>query len=270
LNTLGDELQNLLDELDGIDDTARAVGEMGNKPLKVATPPNVHDWSATVRAQTLETEGLLNDVLEHAMARSTLPARQLTPQQVRAIEQFVKDVRPRLMETRTIATQVGNEVREFALHNYADRRNFDTLLGFVYAYPYWYTRTLANFMRRAVQQPGAVAALIKLRQGLRRVNSDLPSWWQDQLTLETPLGAMYLPVLNMLDPLNGFLGDKFYDPDQREHLPGLLISEMGNYGPGVHSWIQLAMFAQAWARGDRDEQLSWMSYLGQPTKGFHA
>ncbi len=40
----------------------------------------------------------------------------------------------------------GNDLRDFTLFNYADRRNFDTALGLVYSYPFWYTRNIAGWV----------------------------------------------------------------------------------------------------------------------------
>ena len=214
----------------------------------------------------------IDDVIRHIDESRALlaePAPEIRNTQ--AFSDFLRANRQRLVDTRTVAQRVGNDLRDFTLFNYADRRNFDTALGLVYSYPFWYTRNIAGWVRRAYENPAALSALLRFRRTLRQINRDLPEWWQDQLSLETVDGGrIFLPILSMFDPTNSFFGDKFRDADQRSTPVGEVVNEIGQYGPGVAAWMQFAMALSAARSGDRDVALSWLGYLAQVTKAFRA
>lgn len=235
---------------------------------------SAHDIGRHRTAQGVHGNDLLTRVEHYVAGALDKPAMTLEVDQLQYARQMLDELHPRLQDMRTVADQVGKEMRDFSLLNYNDRRNLDTLLGFGFSYPYWYSRTMWNYTRRLFQKPGTIAALIKFRASLRRINRDLPEYWQDQVKIELSeqMGPMYFPILNSVDPLNGFLGDKFLDPDlQDSTLYGQFLAEAGQYGPGVHSiWSTLMFFDALSRRNDPDEAQAWMSYLGQPTRAANA
>ena len=205
------------------------------------------------------------------------PASELVGQQVQVIRDFVTAMRGRLTDTRTLAHHVGQGrwtsrsiTRRPPKHGYAD--------GGYSPIPLYAEHV--NFARRAYQTPGTVAAMIKFRQAIRNMNAGLPEWWKDQVSFEKADGGRFFANLLAFDPLNGFFGDKFRDPDQRDtrFLPGsnsplplgLVLNEANQYGPSIHPFLQYAIAASALLQGKKDQALSWVGYTSLPTKAFRA
>jgi hypothetical protein len=238
--------------------------------VHINPPPVPGELGSAGAAKAQEMRALVEDIMSHIAGRGNDPAATYTAEEADKIAKWLDLLRPRVNDAKSVAEQVAVAFRNFVLFDYKDKRNIDTFLSLGFSYPYWYTRNLAHFGTRLMRQPGAVAALLKLRAAVERANGDLPEWWKDQVRIDTPMGQMYVPILSMLDPLNGLLGDKFRDPDQSYGPLSALAAEAQQYGPGVAAWIQIAMAATAAARGNDDAALSWMNYLGQPTRALNA
>lgn len=273
--------QSIVDEILGrnMDDAAllqaSQVMETADNPANMA---HVQGEEVARLRSTLER------LIDHVESQAGQTTTALTAAQRAAARRFITGMQSRLSDTRTLANGVGQATMDFILHNYSDRRNIDSLLGVIYSYPYWHTRNMMRFAERTFQQPGAVAALIKLRQTIRNMNTDLPQFWQDllsfKLTPENIDGGRFFINILAFDPLNGFFGDKFRDADQREtrlfpnsELPvsaGTIINEMNQYGPSVSPILQYGIAAAALAQGNVDQALSWVGYTSLPTKTFRA
>lgn len=222
-----------------------------------------------------DAEGLFNDVWafvakEGPQARQFADLSDEAGDVRRAVDNFLSIGRERLPDVQTVARQTGDALRDQVLFNYKDRRKFDTALGVVFNYPFWHTRNAASYIRRAYHSPGAVASLFKLNAALERQNRGLPEWWRGQLSLNVMGEQYYLPIQSLLNPLNGYFGDKFRDTDQRQTPVGQMVNEMQQFGPGAHAWLTWAMMLNAAARGEKDEALSWINYVGQPTRAYQA
>jgi hypothetical protein len=68
-----------------------------------------------------------------------------------------------LATARMTTQRWAENVRDYALLNYSRRTMFDNLLGLVYPYQFWYTRTGMNFLSRAIDKPAWYAMWAKLR-----------------------------------------------------------------------------------------------------------
>ena len=219
-------------------------------------------------AQMAERDAQIQAVLD---ALDLAPeSRFVSDEAVQKLDEFIDFIEPRHVATRGIAEQVGTSARDFSLLNYSDNRGIDLLSGMLYNYPKWYMGTLKNMASRALQNPGRMAALMKFRQQLRNINRDLPEWYQDQINIKTPWGPMYFNVLATFDPMNGFLGDKFRDPDLYNDPLSATMAEAQQYGPGLHGLWASALAIRASYQGDPEAMMGWMSNLGPATRGVTA
>ncbi len=221
-------------------------------------------------AQQTNEQKLVADALKWIEGKSD-DVTKLTTEQIRAVNEFASGIAPRLTETRTIAQRVGQQFIEGTVFNYANRRNFDTALSFASNYPFWHLRNLASWARRMWYQPAAVATLVKIRKAINGLNRDKPEWWKDQITIEGIGGqTLFIPILGLIDPLNGFFGDKYRDPNKRSTWYGTILDEASQYGPGLHALYPMIMMASAFARNNPEEAVSWQNYVGQPSRGINA
>lgn len=171
-----------------------------------------------------------------------------------ALAAWAKNTEPRMTEARLMARMTAKEAADFTLLNYSDRRNFDTGLGYLYMYPYWHSRTYANWMRRMVRAPGVVAAYAKYREALEQIHAGAPDWWKYQVNTNELLGLdhenpMFFNLEATLNPLNGLVGVDFEDRDRRKSWLAELTQDLGRFGPSP--WTPL----------------NWIAALGLHMKG---
>ena len=189
---------------------------------------------------------------------------------IQALKDLIKELEPRHTATRAIAEQVATKSRDFALLNYSDSRGIDLMAGMMYNYPKWYMGSMKNMVSRALENPGRMATLLKFRQQIRNVNRDLPEWWQDQISIKTAAGPLYFNILASIDPLNGFLGDKFRDPDLYNDPLSAFMAETQQFGPGLHGIWATTMAIRASLQGDKEASMGWVGNLGPATRGVTA
>jgi len=194
---------------------------------------------------------------------------ELSPRQLEVVESFIGKQRQRLNEMRAVAGRVGEMVRDFAYHNYSDRRNVDTVMGVLFQYPFWYSRTYAKWVVRAVDQPYVIAAYIKLRKALQQENAGLPEWWRDQVHIADILGdGVYLPLDATFNPLAGMM-DAFRSPERaRTTVFGLPVGRwaqefQAQSGSTPNILLGYIMGAAAAAEGDKEAALAWVGYQSQ-------
>jgi len=180
-------------------------------------------------------------------------------------------------EARIIAGQVGSQARDFALLNYADRRNIDQWLSVVYPYHYWYTRTMGNWAKRLAMNPGAMATYGRYREALDQMHAALPDYWKQQLSTEDlgiPLdNPLMFNLEQTMSPLYGLMGEDYSDEKRRRaQLAGIdnaggLVEDLGQFGPSLWAPITWALVASN-ARSDPEAAMAWgNNYLGG---GFRA
>lgn len=203
-----------------------------------------------------------------------------TEQAQAAFELWAAEARAQLGEHRALASRVGVEARNFALLDYADRRNLDTLLSFVMPYHYWYGRTYKNWLQRGVLNPAVLANYQRYRGALEQMHSRLPEWQRQQLStddlglsLDTPL------MFNLeatLSPLYGVLGADFSSPERRRAQlfgmqMGAFAEDMAAFGPSVWAPVIWAMAWDTYRRGDPESANAWVNnYLGSTGRALRS
>lgn len=81
------------------------------------------------------------------------------------------------------STAVGNAGRNFALHNYADRRNFDTWISYALPWNYWYTREGFTYALTLARDPKFLTAYNEYQQELDKINGGLPEAYRGKIPL---------------------------------------------------------------------------------------
>lgn len=190
---------------------------------------------------------------------------------VAAVQKFLDGLRPRMNTLRQIALDVGDAATNFAYHNYGDRARFDELAGFLWMYPFWYSRTYTKWARRLLDQPWIFSSYFNLQDYLHEKNKALPEWWHDQIKVAHVLGEdYYIPLQGLINPLYGLV-DHFRTEEmgQTKFLGrnvGEVVQELGAWGPSTHNMLGYLMALSAYASGDKDAALMWMGYQSQWSK----
>src|SRR3990167_7907974 len=159
----------------------------------------------------------------------------LTPEGVKAVDTAAASLKGQLAEVRNVGEKFGTILRDGAYFNYSDKRNFDSVLSMGYAYPYWYTRQMAQTARRAIQNPHFVMAMNMAHDKIVELSEsqDVPDWLKDNLNVRTEGGGLLsFPIFNQFDPTSSFWREDFKDPVQAQDPAGKVYQTMAEFGPG--------------------------------------
>jgi hypothetical protein len=149
------------------------------------------------------------------------------------------------------AMRSGQGAADFAMLNFRDRRNMDTVLGAVLPYHYFWTRSAKNWAWRTATKPSIANFYAESQRAIATENeqSDLPIHLRGKI--QNPLnqygvGPEYVTnPLNYALPFTMYQGSDFVDPEEApkgsmEHA--LLLAQ--KYAPGIMPAYDIAL--RAW------------------------
>jgi hypothetical protein len=138
------------------------------------------------------------------------------------------------------AMRSGQGAADFAMLNFRDRRNMDTVLGAVLPYHYFWTRSAKNWAWRTATKPSIANFYAESKRAIDTENeqSDLPIHLRGKV--QNPLNQYGIGPEYIVNPLNYALpftmyqGSDFVDPEEApkgsmEHA--LLLAQ--KYAPGI-------------------------------------
>jgi len=192
-----------------------------------------------------------------------------------ALAKWLEEASVRIPQARATAMTVAGHARDFTLLNYANRRGVDAVMGIVFPYQYWYTRTYANWMRRLSHEPELIAAYSKYRRGLEQAHADAPEWWRHQINTNELLGLdaenpLWFNLEATLNPLNGLVGIDFNNPDRRKGWFAEVVDDLGKFGPNVWTPVSLAIATAMYMKGENDAAAAWAGRLIPQTASIKA
>jgi hypothetical protein len=186
------------------------------------------------------------------------------------IDDWLRSLRPKLNETKMVASRVGVMERDHVLLNYGDRRVGDVALSYPFMYSYWPTRTAMHWAGRVVNNPAIVTNYLRYKKAQHKLNEDLPTFWRDQVRINLFNHPLYFNLEQSLLPLYGMVYD-FQDRDKGREPLGAALQTMANLGIGA-LWqpAVLAYAAYLQSQGDKEGALAWSGYLGPVTRAVKA
>lgn len=146
-----------------------------------------------------QVEGLL---ASGAGKEKTLKQYPIDPVSMRQLRGYLGKVYGQLADTKTAAMRVGEMKRDFALLNYSKRYEWDNVLGAVFPYQFWYTRSAMNWALRALDKPSVFVHYARVRNALNKINEKegIPTRLKNKIKLPW---APYSP---------DWLGEMWMDP----------------------------------------------------------
>ena len=179
-------------------------------------------------------------------------------------------------EARQGAFKTVREKRDFILHNYGDRRNFDTLLAYLYPYHFWHSRNSVNWFKRVANRPGLAVAYQHYQDRMERINHDMPDWFKhnirvtgfmgydDENPLMVNLEALVSPAYQVLKAANPFI-----DRNKRDTLFARMLDNAGRVS-STHTLFSIGYGMTRYLQGDKAEGAAWMGRMIPQTKVFSA
>lgn len=183
---------------------------------------------------------------------------------------------PALNRNKALAAEMATQTRDFALHNYSERTNLDSLISLAFPYAYWMTRTAPKWAARLAENPTILANYLRYKDMMNTMNADRPAWYRQNIDLGPVLGLdtpLYLNFEATLMPLYGLIND-FNDPAKSGPGTGGLGQLLQTLSAHGFSPFTPAVWAYALARygagtpESRAEAAHWLGYFSPATKGL--
>lgn len=179
-----------------------------------------------------------------------------------------KHVKPNAYTWRQAATEASRRLGDFALHDYGDQRNFDLILGMIYPYQFWYSRTYANWAKRIAQNPAILSQYYRYKEYMAKIHAGLPDFYKYQINTNELFGmnAKNPLMFNLeatLSPLYGVTGEDFNDPARRTTWWSSLADGLGRFGPSINPLMQYGIAFAMMARGEEEAASHWGGRLTQ-------
>jgi hypothetical protein len=195
---------------------------------------------------------------------------------------------PRQGIMRGVATRAGRETRDFAFHNYGDKRLFDVAAGFLWQYPYWYSRTYRKFAVRILDQPSLLSGYAKYRSTMEQVNADQPEYMRTNIRLPFDLGGQetWMPLESWVNQLYGLTNSFKVKEQRRLEVAGLPVGKvlagaddweipglgkwqgLGQYGMSLNVLLTGMCALSAYMQGDDKGANAWMNWQSSWTKAL--
>ena len=188
----------------------------------------------------------LDDAAERIVA--ALPQlAQRTPNtldagQKRFLLQTLDSLLPMFDNAVAESRRVGEALANTAMLNYQDRRGFDSLLGLIFPYHYFWTRGGATWARRLMTQPKTLNLIYETDRAIRNANQqqDVPQ----RLEGTVPVAQVAGGTLFAGNPLNWLLPqpiNQYVDPEAANNDLERWILRFQQVTPGLMPAMQYAL-----------------------------
>ena len=193
------------------------------------------------------------------------------------VEAWLRKVEGDMATSKLAAMRWGEMKRDDALLNYNRRYGMDNVLGLVYPYQFWYTRSLAKYAMRAFEKPGMYAAYARLRNFSNRMERvGFPTRLRDKMRIGMPFlpdwmgGGVWVdplkklfPFADMLSPFDQMLSDRSQETRRAERLVQEWV-EAGQVSGFDGEQALSAQSGQVWARALAQARAELGSETGDP------
>jgi hypothetical protein len=200
----GDTIDNWYDLIDWSDRTGRASGNVSAPHIGNGTAQSVSDVEAAILKLT-----------EHLVA-GRQPNR-MNPQQVQAMRRMADQLMPAYDQVNAYASKTAETAANFAMLNFRDRRKIDSLMGIVFPFHFFWSRSAANWAQRMAGNTRLLNSYHELNRGIEMENtqSNVPAHLKGTLPIPGTDWRMANPLQYMI-PINMYMGSDFYDPSEAQ------------------------------------------------------
>ena len=141
----------------------------------------------------------------------------MTPAQQLRVLDALQEILPQYDNVLAGAVRTGEQMANYAMLNYNDKRNIDVWAASLMPYHYFWSRSAKNWMQRAVQKPGIVNMWYESQRAIAMENeqNNVPEHLRG--TIQNPFGVgpdRLLNPLNFMLPFAMYLGSDFVNPDE--------------------------------------------------------
>ncbi len=168
------------------------------------------------------------------------PNQMTSAQQLRVID-AVNALAAKHDDVLAAAVKTGQDVADFAMLNYNQRRNFDVALQLVIPYHYFWTRSAANWAKRVAQKPAIANFYYEMQRGIDAQNErdNIPQHLQATIPIPGTDYRIANPLPYMI-PFMSYRPSSFVDPNEAKSEVGRWINTVVQWGPGLLPTLDFA------------------------------
>ena len=140
------------------------------------------------------------------------------PETIDALNQYMKDIRSDVAATKMTAMRYGQSLRDYAMLNYSQRYGIDDVLNTIFPYQFWYTRSMMNWGRRAIDAPQWLSMYANLQSVQDKLqHAGMPTRLAGKARLPMPWMQAWTGGGLWVDPYkNLFPFGQFLDPWEKQ------------------------------------------------------
>lgn len=199
-------------------------------------------------------------------------AAGITQESYDAMMKWLKDEWiPSLQDMRSQAIRKAQHERDFALNNYADRRNIDVWIHNLAPYFYWSSRTYPKWVVRFVEHPKALSNYLRYRDMMEQRNANLPPWYRQQIQVQLPFMdyPLFMNIEQTLNPVYQLI-NSFEDRDRSATDTGRLMQQMGDIGAMPWAPLVMSYALSRTAAGHPEQGAALQGYASPVTRAIKA
>ena len=295
------------DHLTSTDKIVRTIANADEYAPRPATLDEVAEATAAAQAKGMEIENMADADVYRTLRNALGPVEarlydrvkytilqqwdELAGEVAEKIDHNVfrnlkQELQREMAGTKMLADRFGREMRDYSLHNYGRRYNFDTALSLPFGYPFWYTRTYAKWLVKMMgADPFASAAVYRFNNTMENWNRDLeeetgiklPQHLKRALQIDNlPFGLekffgehISVPLLKNFIPIQDMLDGQFRNTERLKNVVGNMYEGVYGFGLGSHALIpQILAAAHYMSPGEdnKKQALQYVGYMGSATR----
>lgn len=168
------------------------------------------------------------------------PNQMTGAQQLRAID-YINSLAAKHDDILAAAVKTGQDVADFAMLNYNQRRNFDVLLQLAIPYHYFWSRSAANWARRVAEKPALANFYYEIQRGIDAQNQrdNIPQHLQGTIGIPGTDLRIANPLPYMM-PFMSYAPSSFVDPNEAQTETGRWVNTVLQWTPGLLPTLDLA------------------------------
>ena len=247
--------------------------------IKIPPPPALDGQPSLARAMydQKESVGQLRETVLGGLeaSRGSILDLGYTDEMEEALKLFEASADSMVKEARLMSADVATQTRDFILHDYRAKRNYNAVAMYAYPYHFWYGETYKKMAQRIARNPAIASQYLRYKDMLGKIHAGAPDWWKYTINSNELLGLdwenpMYFNLEASLNPLNGLTNVDFDDPYKRTSWFTGLLQDMNKFGPSTHTLYSLAVAIGLYSKGEEDAASRWAGRIIPQTRTIKA
>ena len=159
-------------------------------------------------SRTDEIIDTLRDTVMEQANRKDLKLSNLDVQSQQELRQFIELAKGKLADDRYQAVKFGEWMRDSALLNYNRRKNYNTWLGVLAPYEFWFTQSAWKWALHSLDRPAMASTYFKMEKFLRtgfRPDRGRPSRLEGNIRVKLPFLPEWMGDGVFIDPMRSML-----------------------------------------------------------------